>query len=89
MEDHIHYYQLLLLQNNGTMEEAIHPANEYNVYLFVKLQSDTEYHFKVNKQYSKQWVFITIIYIKSFVLKYGYYIKTIFYVYKFLLNMAI
>lgn len=47
VREHIHYYTLVL-SNNKTRREAIHPANSYmNVFMFTGLESATLYHFKV------------------------------------------
>lgn len=47
VREHIHYYTLVL-SNNRTRREAIHPANSYmNVFMFTGLEPATLYHFKV------------------------------------------
>ncbi|KAJ1525691.1 hypothetical protein ONE63_008902 [Megalurothrips usitatus] len=47
VREHIHYYTLVL-SNNKTRREAIHPANSYmNVFMFTGLEPATLYHFKV------------------------------------------
>lgn len=46
VKDHVHYYQLVLY-NNSTRKEAIHPAESVNSFMFVDLQCATKYQFKV------------------------------------------
>lgn len=46
LREHIHYYTLVL-SNNKTRREAIHPAMNMNVFMFTSLESATLYHFKV------------------------------------------
>ncbi|XP_039298297.1 tyrosine-protein phosphatase 69D [Nilaparvata lugens] len=46
IKDHVHYYQLVLY-NNYTKKEAIHPAESINSFMFGDLQSATTYYFKV------------------------------------------
>jgi len=46
MRDHVHYY-MLIVQNNSTTKEAVHPEKSMNLFLFTDLQSATTYRFKV------------------------------------------
>ena len=50
MRDHVHYY-MLIVQNNGTTMEAVHPEQSMNLFLFTDLQSATTYRFKVSLVY--------------------------------------
>ena len=52
MRDHVHYYMLIVQDNNSTKKEAIHPGGTMNLYLFQNLQSATTYRFKVHKMHS-------------------------------------
>lgn len=47
MRDHVQYY-MLILQNNSTKKEAVHPEQSMNLFLFTDLQSATTYRFKVS-----------------------------------------
>ncbi|KAJ9581021.1 hypothetical protein L9F63_023808, partial [Diploptera punctata] len=55
MRDHVHYY-MLIVQDNTTTKEAIHPGGAMNLYLFQDLLSATTYRFKVAacSYYTKQ-----------------------------------
>lgn len=53
MRDHVHYY-MLIVQNNSTTKEAIHPEQSMNLFLFTDLQSATTYRFKVSAFYEDQ-----------------------------------
>lgn len=46
LQDHVHYYQLLVY-NNDTKKETVQSANAYNLYMFRDLHSATNYKFKV------------------------------------------
>nr|CAD7424727.1 unnamed protein product [Timema monikensis] len=54
VKEHVHYYQLML-KNNHTLKEAIHNAQNLNLFLFVELQPATTYNFKVSacNEYTK------------------------------------
>jgi len=56
MRDHVHYY-MLIVQNNSTTKEAIHPEQTMNLFLFTDLQSATTYRFKVSLVYEVQIIF--------------------------------
>jgi hypothetical protein len=56
MKDHVHYY-MLIVQNNSTTKEAIHPEQSMNLFLFTDLQSATTYRFKVSLVHEVQRIF--------------------------------
>jgi len=56
MRDHVHYY-MLIVQNNSTTKEAVHPEQSMNLFLFTDLQSATTYRFKVSLVYEVQIIF--------------------------------
>lgn len=51
VKDHVHYYELVLY-NNYTTKEAIHPAESINTFMFGDLESATTYYFKVSRNSS-------------------------------------
>jgi len=64
MRDHVHYY-MLIVQNNRTTMEAVHPEQYMNLFLFTDLESATTYRFKVSLVYEVQYIMNSLIYIST------------------------
>ncbi|XP_011297066.1 tyrosine-protein phosphatase 69D isoform X2 [Fopius arisanus] len=55
LREHVHYYTLMMIHDLQT-KEAVHPASEFNDYVFVELNPATTYLFKISacSYYTKQ-----------------------------------